>query len=126
MDLDADSARVQYRLNTDRHSFTCWKYNVDTCRMSMPQPSAPVTYVAELDIDPSSTDVLIPMRKFCDSAPGKEIIYPPPAVDLARPIDPEETRILGFGLRRTSKMEQMQVETNKLTSYLNIMLVQSS
>ena len=84
----------------------------------MPQPSTPETYVAELDIDPSSSDILVPMRKFSDSAPGKEIISPPPPEDPARPIDPEETRILGFGLGRSSKIEQMQVETNKLTSSL--------
>ena len=82
--------------------------------MSMPQPSTPKTYVAELDIDPSSTDTLTPIRKFSDSAPGKEIISPPPPEDPARP----ETRILGFGLGRSSKIEQMQVETNKLTSSL--------
>ena len=118
MDLDTDSARVRYRLNTHRHSFTCWKHNVHTCRMCMPQPSTPETYVAELDIDPSFTDKLMPMRKFSDSAPGNEIISPPPPEDPARPIDPEETRILGFGLGRSSKIEQMQFETNKLTSSL--------
>ena len=76
------------------------------------------TYVAQLDIDPPSTDILMPIRKFSGSAPGKEIISPPPAEDPARPIDPEETRVLGFGLGRSSKIEQMQVETNKLTSSL--------
>ena len=117
-DLDLDSARVRCRLNTHRHSFTCWKYNVHTCRMCLPQPSTPETYVTELDIDPSFTDELMPMRKFSDSAPGNEIISPPPPEDPARPIDPEETRILGFGLGRSSIVEQMQVETNKLTSSL--------
>ena len=117
-DLDTDSAHVRYRLNTHRHSFTCWKHNAHTCRMCMPRALASETYVAQLDIDPSSTDKLMPIRKFSGSAPGKEIISPPPAEDPARPIDAEETRILGFGLGRSSKIEQMQVETNKLTSSL--------
>ena len=116
--LDEDSAHVRYRLNTHTHSFTCWKHNVHTCRMCMPQPEAPETYVAHLDKDPAFVDVLMPIRKFKGSVPGHEIISPPPLEDTERPIDAEETRILGFGLGRSSKIEQMQVETNKLTSSL--------
>ena len=116
--LDEDSAHVRYRLNTHRHSFTCWKHNLRTCRMSMPRPEAPETYVAHLDKDPAFTDVLMPMRKFINSVPGHEIISPPPLEDTERPVDAEENRILGFGLGRSSKVEQMQVETNKLTSSL--------
>ena len=116
--LDEDSAHVRYRLNTHTHSFTCWKHNVHSCRMCMPQPEAPETYVAHLDRNPAFVDVLMPMRKFKGSVPGHEIISPPPPEDTERPIDAEEERILGFGLRRTSKIEQMQVETNKLTSSL--------
>ena len=117
-DLHTDSARVRYRLNTHRHSFTCWKHNLHTCRICMPQPNTPETYVTELDRDPAFTDILMPMRKFTGSAPLNEIISPPPAEDPDRPIDPEDTRILGFGLGRSSKIEQMQVETNELTSSL--------
>ena len=116
--LDEDSAHVRYRLNTHRHSFTCWKHSLKTCRMCMPQPEAPETYVAHLDKDPAFTDVLMPKRKFINSVPGHEIISPPPPEDTERPIDAEENRILGFGLGRSSKIEQMQVETNKLTSSL--------
>ena len=116
--LDEDSAHVRYRLNTHTHSFTCWKHNVHTCRMCMPQSKAPETYVAQLDKDPAFVDVLMPIRKFKGSVPGHEIISPPPLQDTERPIYPEETRILGFGLCRSSKFEQMQVETNKLTRSL--------
>ena len=83
----------------------------------MPQLEAPETYVAHIDRDPAYTDVLMPMRKLIGSVPGKDIISPPPE-DTERPIDAEENRILGFGLGRSSKVEQMQVETNKLTSSL--------
>ena len=67
-DLDVDSAHVRYRLNTHRHSFTCWKHNLHTCRMCMPQPSTPLTYITELDKDPAFTDTLMPMRKLSGSA----------------------------------------------------------
>ena len=62
--LDEDSAHVRYRLNTHTHSFTCWKHNVHSCRMCMPQPEAPETYVAHLDRNPAFVDVLKPKRKF--------------------------------------------------------------
>ena len=42
-DLDADSAHVRYHLNTHRHSFTCWKHNLRTCRMCMPRLLTPDT-----------------------------------------------------------------------------------
>ena len=118
LSLDEDSAHVRYRLNTHRHSFTCWKHKLHTCRMCMPQPEAPETYVAQLDRDPAFNDVLMPKRKFIGSVAGKEIISPPPPEDEERPIDADENRILGFGLGRSSRVEQMQVETNKLTSSL--------
>ena len=87
--LDEDSAHVRYRLNTHTHSFTCWKHNVHSCRMCMPQPEAPETYVAHLDRNPAFVDVLMPMRKFKGSVPGHEIISPPPLQDTERPIDAE-------------------------------------
>ena len=86
--------------------------------MCMPQPEAPETYIAQLGRDPAVSDEIVPTRKISGSAPGNEIIEPPPPEDAERPIDAEETRILGFGLGRSSKVEQMQVETNKLTSSL--------
>ena len=116
--LDADSSHVRYRLNTHRHSFTCWKHNLHTCRMCMPQPEAPETYVAHLARDPAIIEKLVPKRKISGSVPGNEIIEPPPPEDPERPVDAEEIRVLGFGLGRSSDIEQMQVETNKLTSSL--------
>ena len=86
--------------------------------MCMPRPETPETYIAHLGRDPAFTDEIMPTRKISGSAPGNEIISPPPPYDPERPIDPEETRVLGFGLGRSSKIEQMQVETNKLTSSL--------
>ena len=84
----------------------------------MPQPKAPETYIAHLGRDPAFRDEIVPIRKNIGSAPGNEVISPPPPEDVDRPIDPEETRVLGFGLGRSSDIEQMQVETNKLTSSL--------
>ena len=58
------------------------------------------------------------MRKFIGSVPGHKIISPPPLEDTERPIDAEDNRIMGFGLRRQSKGEQLQVEAYKLISSL--------
>ena len=84
----------------------------------MPHPSAPETYITELDKDPAFTDTLKPMRKFSGSVPGNKIISPPRVEEAERPLKPEDTCILGFWLGRSFKTEQMQVETNKLTSSL--------
>ena len=84
----------------------------------MPQPEAPGTYVAHLGRDPAFIDTLVPTKKNSGSVPGNEIIDPPPPQDPERPVDAEEIRVLGFGLGRSSNIEQMQVEANKLTSSL--------
>ena len=86
--------------------------------MCMPHPSAPETYITELDKDPAFTNTLMSMRKFSGSVPGNKIISPPPVEEAERPIKPEDTCILDVGLGRFFKTEQMQVETNKLTSSL--------
>ena len=49
---------------------------------------------------------------------GVDVIGPPPPDDPDRPIYPDEYRVLGFGLGRSTPIEQMQVETNKVTSSL--------
>ena len=116
-ELDADSAHVRYRLNTHRHSFTCWKNNLHTCRMSMPRQLTPDTYIAQLIPDPSLQPKLMPLRNI-DTISGGDIIAPPPPEEADRPIYPDECRVLGFGLGRSTNIEQMQVETNKVASSL--------
>ena len=116
-ELDADSARVRYRLNTHRHSFTCWKNNAQTCRMSMPRLLTPDTYIAELSPDPAFNPQMVPLRNV-DATSGCDVINPPPVHDIASPLYPEETRVLGFGLGRSTELEQKQVETNKVASSL--------
>ena len=116
-ELDADSAHVRYRLNTHRHSFTCWKHNLQTCRMSMPQQLTPDTYIAQLIPDPSLQPKILPLRNVDTTSVG-DIIAPPSPEEPDRPIYPDECRVLGFGLGRSTNIEQMQVETNKVASSL--------
>ena len=61
-DLDADSAHVHYRLNTHRHSFTCWKHNLRTCRICLPRLLAQDNYIAELSPDPAFNQQIMPLR----------------------------------------------------------------
>ena len=52
--LDADSAFCRQRLNAHRHSFTCWKGECVTCRMSYHRQLAPKTYITEIIPDPTN------------------------------------------------------------------------
>ena len=117
-ELKTDSAHVRFKLNTHKHSFTCWKHNLPYCRMCMPQLPAPETCITELGYDPTIMNTLIPVRKFPDSRPGHEVVPPPTPDDPDRPVDADDQRALGFGLARTSEVEQMQVETNEVVSSL--------
>ena len=116
--LNDDSAHVRFRLNSHRHTFTCWKQNKYCCRMCLPQPEAPFTYFAEIVGITNSSNEVVPVQKFPESIPGNEVISMPQPTDNERPVDPLETRTIAFGLGRSSGVEQMQVETNKLTSSL--------
>ena len=115
--LDADSAHVRYYLNSHRHTFTCWKHNSHTCRICTPRQLIPDTYIAQLIPNPALKPKLVPLR-LVDDISGGDAIAPPPLDSLNRPIDQEECRVLGFGLGRSTNIEQMQVETNKVTSSL--------
>ena len=116
-ELEEDSARVRYRLNTHRHTFTCWKHNVKTCRMCMPRILTPETYIAQLTPDPAFNPQLVPLRNV-DAISGCDVIEPPPLDCLDIPVYPEQTRILAFGLGRSTELEQKQVETNKVACSL--------
>ena len=85
--------------------------------MSMPRQLTPDTYIAQLIPDPSLQPKLMPLRNI-DTISGGDIIAPPPPEEADRPIYPDECRVLGFGLGRSTNIEQMQVETNKVTSSL--------
>ena len=63
-ELSFDSAFCRLRLNSHRHSFTCWKGECLTCRMSYPRPIAERTYISEIVPDPSVTNDIIPERRF--------------------------------------------------------------
>ena len=60
---------------------------------------------------------MVPLRNV-DATSGCDVINPPPVHDIASPLYPEETRVLGFGLGRSTELEQKQVETNKVASSL--------
>ena len=53
-DLSLDSAFCRLRLNAHRHSFTCWKGECVTCRMSYPRPLAERTYFTDNISDPTN------------------------------------------------------------------------
>ena len=116
--LDADSAFCRQRLNAHRHSFTCWKGECVTCRMSYPRQLAPKTYITEIIPDPTNHDELVPIRRFNRSLLGEENISDPPAVNNLSPVDPMDNRTLVCGLRRRTAAEQSQCETNPLTTVL--------
>ena len=77
-----------------------------------------LTYLTELYAEVDKNGKWVPARKYKDSKPGNEIISPPPPIDENSPLDPPETRTVGFGMARKSELEQYQVEANELTSSL--------
>ena len=117
-DLSRDSAHCRLRLNTHKHSFTCWKDGCEICRLTYPRPKAYETYIAHLIADPTKTDELIPVRKYPLTISGQETISEPPAFDDTLPIDPDEERVLATGLRRRTNIEQRQSESNPITTSL--------
>ena len=117
-EVPLDSAFCRSRLNTHRHCFTCWKGGCLTCRMSYPRQRASKTYITEIIADPENTSEIIPKRRFPRNINGDEIISDPPVINTLSPVDPSDLRVVTFGLRRTSKIEQIQSESNSLTSVL--------
>ena len=85
--------------------------------MSIPQLHTPETYIAQLVPDPAFLTQIMPPRNVVTTS-GGDIILPPPPEEADRPIYPDECRVLGFGLGRSTNIEQMQVETNKVASSL--------
>ena len=73
-DIPMDSAFLRLRLNRHRHCFTCWKGECLTCRMSYPRQLAKRTYFAEIVPDPTSTNDLVPTRRFPTDDIGDEYI----------------------------------------------------
>ena len=113
-----DSAQCRLRVNRHRHSFTCWKGECLTCRMSYPRKFAPRTYFAEIVPDPTSTKDLVPIRRFPTDHTGVETISEPPLPIATSPVDPCEDRVITSGFRRTNKIEQSMCEANPLTTVL--------
>ena len=116
--LPLDSAFCRLRMNTHRHSFTCWKGECLTCRMAYPRQRAGRTYITEIIPDPENAHEIIPKRRFPCNLNGDEVISDPPVTNCLSPIDPPDHRVIACGLRRTSEIEQKQTETNTLTSVL--------
>ena len=117
-DIPVERAFLRLRLNRHRHCFTCWKGECLTCRMSYPRQLAKRTYIADIIPDPTSTNELIPIRRFPNDITGDEIISDPPQLRDNSPNDTFEHRVLASGLRRTSKVEQSICESNPLTTVL--------
>ena len=117
-DLPLDSAFCRLRLNSHRHSFTCWKGECITCRMAYPRQFAQRTYVTEVIPDPNITNDLVPVRRYVVDSNGDEKISGPPLPTFNSPVDTSDARVLVSGLRRTSEVEQNQSESNPLTTVL--------
>ena len=117
-ELSLDSAFCRLRLNSHRHSFTCWKGECVTCRMAYPRQLAQRTYVTEVIPDTNITNDLVPVRRYPTDSNGDEKISDPPSPTRTSPVDTPDERILVSGLRRTSKVEQNQSESNPLTTAL--------
>ena len=113
-----DSAFCRLRLNTHRHTFTCWKGECLTCRMSYPRQFALRTFITEIIPDPGNPGEIIPKRRFPFDINGDEVISDPPASNCLSPIDSSDNRVIACGLRRTSEIEQKQCEGNHLTTVL--------
>ena len=80
--LSQDSAKCRLRLQTHRHSATCWKRkDCETCRMAYKRQQAQLTYLTELYSEMDKNGKWIPTRKHKDSKPGNEIIPLPPPID---------------------------------------------
>ena len=117
-DIPLDSAFCRLKLNSHRHSFTCWKGECLTCRMAYPRPFSEKTYIADIVPDPTITNELVPIRRFPTDINGDERISDPPQQSDNSPIDPFDERTLAYGLRRASMAEQIQCESNPLTTVL--------
>ena len=76
------------------------------------------TYITEIIADPTKPNDIVPIRRFPRSLLGEEFISEPPTLDSASPVDPNETRVIACGLRRTSNLEQRQCESNPLSTSL--------
>ena len=86
--------------------------------MSYPRQFAKRTYITEIVPDLTSTNDLLPTRRFPTDDTGVETISDPPLQSDTSPIDPIDERIIASGLRRTSKVEQSMCESNPLTTVL--------
>ena len=86
--------------------------------MSYPRQFAKRTYITEIVPDPTSTNDLVPTRRFPTDDTGVETISEPSLHSDTSPVDPLDERILASGLRRTSKTEQSMCESNPLTTVL--------
>ena len=89
-----------------------------TCRLAYPPQMAAATYYAEIMAGPSKPKDLVPIRRFPRTVLGQETISDPPVLNEALPVDPDDERIIASGLRRTNKIDQMQAESNPLTTSL--------
>ena len=86
--------------------------------MSYPRQLAKRTYFAEIVPDPTSTNDLVPIRRFPTDDIGDEYISEPPLQSDNSLIDAVDDRVIASGLRRTSKIEQSMCESNPLTTVL--------
>ena len=74
LQVPMDSANSRLRLNRHRHCFTFWKGECLTCRMSYPRQLAKRTYFSEIVSDPTTTNDLVPTRRFPNDDIGDEYI----------------------------------------------------
>ena len=62
-DVQRDSDFCRLRINSHRHSFTCWKGKCPACRMSYPVQFLKRTYFTNIVPDPITPNDLVPTSR---------------------------------------------------------------
>ena len=88
------------------------------CRMSYPRKFVKRTYFTDIISDPTIPNDIVPTRRFPTDSNGEERISHPPKPNDNSPVDAFDERVIESGVRRTSKIEQYQAESNPLITVL--------
>ena len=113
-----DSAFCRKRMNTHRHSFTCWKGECLTCRMAYPRQLAGRTYITEIIPDPENPNEIIPKRRFPCNMNGDEFISDPPVTNCLSPVDPPTIVLLLVGYVERLKLNRNRLKPTHLLQFL--------
>ena len=101
--VEWEAAKLAARYNQHKHSSTCWKNNMKTCRFAMPQSQASKTFFAEIYADENGKIQCKP-----------KISNPPLRGPNA--FSQKDERCLVTQMERRDPFEEMEVDFNSITT----------